>query len=307
MTPPFPHALALLAGVAACAHSALTAAEATPPSGTAAAPPDEGDPDSAEQARREAAAWTHFARLLDHPDLLGHLAHYLRLRKQPRRGDLEALTALHRHLDRGRELQTSYESDSDADPGQEPRNAARRNAAARPAITAFAAGVQALLPADPVPNAAVPDPAVHAIAVALVRAGHDITQITAARLGGAPESVVVRYNPDNGDDFADQDQQHSAYAAALNTEGWRALDLGDLVLVDGVPPAATAAGTWRARWERAVTDPPGATVDERAEAAAEQARQEQIDPSLTQTWWTVTDHLGRRTHTCVIDPDLSDL
>lgn len=132
------------------------------------------------------------------------------------------------------------------------------------------------------------DPAITAVRATLSAGGHDLRELLILSFGTEPRYVVVRYNP--WGDTGGHEQDHcAAYARTLRQAGWaRALDLESLVLVPDVPQAATEPGQYIATWQIAAegTDP--------ASAAAE-ARERQLDSSVTEALWTVTDHLGRTT------------
>ncbi|MGW1976464.1 hypothetical protein [Streptomyces sp. NPDC001889] len=130
-------------------------------------------------------------------------------------------------------------------------------------------------------------PARTAVERALAAGGHDVGELLVRRPAADADHLVVCFNPYSSDNWSEEEAHHAAYAATLRNAGWAgALDLGRLVLVPSVPVTETG-GSYTVTWQTTVTDAPG--VDE----AAAQAREQQLDPEITEAYWTVTDPLGR--------------
>lgn len=143
-----------------------------------------------------------------------------------------------------------------------------------------------------------PDKAILAVIATLAAAGNDTAELLVNRLDDT-NFVAVTYNPASSDDFDQEDEQYRAYAADLRAAGWPALYTSRLVLIPHVPPPGTPERTYRAEWVYEAVEA------DSAETAAAWAREVQIDPGITGSSCTVTDHLGRTTNVTVTDPDLS--
>ncbi|WP_370132554.1 hypothetical protein [Streptacidiphilus sp. EB103A] len=141
-----------------------------------------------------------------------------------------------------------------------------------------------------------PDRPLEAIRAALGAGGHDLGAILVNRLTADSVHVLVAFDPDGAQSW-NREVQHRAYTETLTAAGWRPLNLELLVLLTPVPLDADS-GTFTATWAIEV-------AGEDSEAVAEQARERQLDPAVTDSTWTVTDHLGRPRTVYVQDPDLS--
>ncbi len=142
------------------------------------------------------------------------------------------------------------------------------------------------------------DLALTAIRTALHDAGHNQAEIQVARRHQGAEEVLVEFNPMSSANWESGPEQHAVYAKALEEAGWTAIDLGNVVLLPGIPFGAVPE-TFTSTWSMPSID--ARTGDE----AVKEAREVQIDPSITESLWRVTDHVGRHALVHCMDPDLS--
>lgn len=150
------------------------------------------------------------------------------------------------------------------------------------------------------PTTAQADPAISAVRAALDAAGHKLSELLVLRPDRGAEHLVVRYNPLSSDTWDLEEEQSTAYAETLRRAGWEsAVDLGALVFIPHVPVPTTAPKTYVASWRIAIGN-----VDD-AQQAADEARERQLDPGVTESLWTVTDAVGRSRTIHCSDPDLS--